>query len=608
MTGRSTWFPGCQRNVNRRISPNATCDSSLPHASVLIALGLLAASLWAAPSTFAADTAPLVQAERGMVVSVNPEASDAGLQILKAGGNAVDAAVTVALALAVTFPEAGNIGGGGFMMVWPGNASRDATTAERPVPVCIEYRETCPAAVGRDTFLNERRQEGHHTVSVPGTVRGLALAHEKFGKRPWPELVAPAIKLARDGFAIDAVLAAGLNKLWKLTVDFPEFRRVYGKPDGSPWKAGDRLVQPDLALSLTAIASEGPDAFYRGSLAQKIVAEMKSAGGFITAEDLANYRANVRPPVQTTYRGYDVFAPPPPSAGGTQLVQCLNLLEQFDLAKLGPRSSASAHLIAEAMRRAGCDRVRFQGDPDFTAIPPRLVAKEYARQLTQDLRLDKATRSEDLAPDLKLSDEPPSTTHFSIVDGAGMAVANTYTLQNSWGSRVVVRGAGFLLNNEMTDFNWNTGITTRAGRVGTEPNVMAVGKRMVSSQCPTLVSRDGKLLLVTGSPGGRTIPSTVLCVVVNVLDFGMSIREAVDAPRWHHQWFPDRLQFEHLGDPEFAQQINELKQMNHQFGDDVKKLGDGYRRQGDAHSILIRDGQLHGAADWRRTEGKAAAW
>ncbi|HEY4258642.1 MAG TPA: gamma-glutamyltransferase [Schlesneria sp.] len=573
------------------------------HAAYRSILLMLATSrLCANAISYSAETAPVVEAKRGIVVSVNPEASDAGLQVMQAGGNAVDAAITVALCLAVTFPEAGNIGGGGFMMVWPGPTAGDASSG----PVCIEYRETCPAAISRDSFINELRQEGHHTVGVPGTVRGLALAHQKFGIRPWQELITPSIHLAKEGFPVDATLAAGLNKLLPQTNEFPEFRRVYGKPDGTAWKKGDLLVQPNLAETLSILAADGPDAFYNGVIARKIVQEMKANGGAITSEDLAGYRANIRPPVHTTYRGYDVYAPPPPSAGGTQLIECLNILEQYDLAKLGPKSSQAAHLIAEAMRRAGCDRVRYQGDPAFTQVPPALVTKEHARRVSQDLRLDLATRSEDLSTDIKLSDEPPSTTHFSIVDGNGMAVSNTYTLQNSYGSRVVVRGAGFLLNNEMTDFNWRPGVTTRSGRVGTEPNVMAPGKRMLSSQCPTLVSRDGKLLLVTGSPGGRTIPSTVLCVIVNVLDFGMSLRDAVDAPRWHHQWFPDRLQFEHLGDPEFAQQLMELRAMKHDFGNDVKKLGDGYRRQGDAHSIQIRDGQLQGAADWRRTQGKAA--
>ena len=550
-------------------------------------------------------SAPLVESRRGMVVTVNPEASDAGLRILKAGGNAVDAAVTVALALAVTFPEAGNIGGGGFMMVWPGDRKTDE---KAPAPVCIEYRETCPSAIGRDSFLNERRQEGLHTVGVPGTVRGLALAHQKFGKLKWPDLVTPAIRLAREGFPVDATLATGLNRMIRQTADFPEFRRVYGKPDGSEWVKGDRLIQPDLATTLDELARGGADAFYTGVIAEKILAEMSAGDGVLSRQDLAGYRANSREPVQGTYRGYTVFAPPPPSAGGTQLIECLNILETFDLAKRGPRSVESIHLMTEAMRRAGCDRVRHQGDPDFTRIPEQLLNKDYARKLAGDIQLDRATRSEDLAPDIPLTEESPSTTHFSIIDGQGMAVANTYTLQNSYGSRVVVRGAGFLLNNEMTDFNWRPGVTTRGGGVGTEPNVMAPGKRMVSSQCPTLVSRDGRLALVTGSPGGRTIPSTVLNVLINVLDFDMSIRQAVDAPRWHHQWMPDRLQFERLADPDYSGQIAGLRGLGHSFGDEIRTLGDGYRKQGDAHSIQIRDGTFFGASDWRRTQGKAAGW
>ncbi|MEK6260263.1 MAG: gamma-glutamyltransferase [Planctomycetota bacterium] len=553
-----------------------------------------------------ADRPPLVESTRGMVVSVSPEASDAGLEMLKAGGNAVDAAVATALALAVTFPEAGNIGGGGFMMVWPGTS----TAAGQPIePVCVEYRETCPAALGRNSFVNEKRQEGHHTVGVPGTVRGLALAHEKFGKLKWSQLVAPAIRLADEGFPIDAALATALNKmLGPPTADFAEFRRIYGKPDKSEWKAGDRLVQPELTRTLKTLADEGPDSFYRGRIAEQIAAEMQAGRGFLTKDDLANYKANLRKPVHTTYRGHDVYAPPPPSAGGTQLIECLNILEQFDVQRLGPKSPRFVHLLAESMRRAACDRCRDIGDPDFTPIPAHLGSKDHAKKLASEIDLTKATRSESLAPDIALTDEPPSTTHFSVADGHGMAVANTYTLQNSYGSRVVVRGAGFLLNNEMTDFNWRPGVTTRKGELGTEPNVMAPGKRMLSSQCPTLAARDGKLLLVTGSPGGRTIPSTALCLIVNVLDFGLSAREAVDAPRWHHQWLPDRLQFERLPDPDYADLLTQLKHQGHSFSDEVKQLGDGYRRQGDAHTILIHNGVLHGAADWRRTVGKAAGW
>lgn len=545
---------------------------------------------------------PAVLAQHGLVVSVNPEASDAGKSILEAGGNAVDAAVTVALALAVTFPEAGNISGGGFMMVWPG------PQAPNSAPVCVEYRETCPAALGRDAFVDEKRQEGHHTVAVPGTVRGLALAHAKYGSRPWRELVQPAIRLARDGFLIDAHLARELNTLLKKTSGFPEFRRVFGTQDGTDWKPGDRLVQPDLGDTLEILAMHGPDDFYTGAIARSLVEEMQRGGGVISMADLNSYRAHLREPVHTNYRGYDVYAPPPPSAGGTQLVECLNVLEQFDLAKWGRFDVRTIHVLAEAMRRAGADRARYQGDPAFTEIPVKLTSKRYAAELARSIDLQKATPSAEVAPDVTLSAESPSTTHFSVIDPQGMAVANTYTLQNSWGSRVVVRGRGFLLNNEMTDFNWKPGVTTRGGQVGTEANIMAPGKRMVSSQCPTLVSRDGKLILVTGSPGGRTIPSTVLCVVTNVLDFGLPIREAVDAPRWHHQWFPDRLNFERLGDPDYASLVAALRERRHEVGNNVVRLGDGYRRQGDAHSIEIRGKFRTGAADWRRTTGKASGW
>ena len=568
----------------------------------------LACSLWIGlvTSLLAVDRPPEVTSEKGMVVSVSPEASDAGLEILKQGGSAVDAAVAVALSLAVTFPEAGNIGGGGFMMVWPAHAKGSDQPAE---PVCIEYRETCPAALKRDSFVNERRQEGHHTIGVPGTVAGLALAHEKYGKLKWAQVVAPAICLAHEGFLIDAALASALNRMaGPPTANFPEFRRVFAKPGGGEWQAGDRLIQRELAQTMQTLAADGPDSFYRGRIAEQIIAEMRAGGGFITHDDLAGYRVQVRKPVSTSYRGCEIFAPPPPSAGGTQLMECLNILEQFDVKSLGAKSPQFAHLLVESMRRASCDRVRHMGDPDFMPIPLKLVSKDYAKQLGEQIDLSRATRSESLAPDITLTDEPPSTTHFSIVDGHGMAVANTYTLQNSYGSRVVVRGAGFLLNNELTDFNWRPGVTTTHGQVGTEPNVMAPGKRMLSSQCPTLVSRDGKLLLVTGSPGGRTIPSTVLGVVVNVIDFNLSAREAVDAPRWHHQWLPDRVQFERRPDPDYAELLEQLQQQGHLFSDDVKRLGDGYQRQGDAHTILIREGILHGAADWRRTVGKAAGW
>lgn len=540
----------------------------------------------------AAEKAPLVEGRNGMVVSVNPEASDIGLAVLKSGGNAVDATVAVALALAVTFPEAGNIGGGGFAMILPGPGRE---------PVCVEYRETAPAACRADTFVGISSQNGAKTAGVPGTARGLALAHAKFGSKPWRELVLPAVALAREGFAIDAVLASGLNAMNRSSQDFPEFIRVYRQPDGSAWKAGDRLTQPELAATLQLIADEGPDAFYKGKIAQQIVAEMQASGGFITLADLAAYQAHVREPVRGTYRGFDVVGPPPPSSGGTVVVEVLNILEQFDLKSHERYSAESVHLVIEAMKRAYCDRARYIGDPAFTEIPPKLITKEYAQQLAAGISRERATPSEKLAAEIELSPEGESTTHFSIVDKHGMAVANTYTLQNSYGSRVVVRGAGFLLNNEMTDFNWKPGKTTRGGRIGTAANTVAPGKRMLSSQSPTLVLKDGRLVLVTGSPGGRTIPNTVLSVVLGVTEYGLDVRTAVDAPRLHHQWFPDRVTFEKADAAPFAKSLAKLRLLGH----DIAAKGG---TQGDAHSIAIKDGLLHGAADARRTVGKAAAY
>lgn len=569
-------------------------------ARTLVMVGLVVA---VGAARLAAQTkAPLVEAERGMVVSVSPEASDAGVEVLRRGGNAVDAAVATALALAVTFPEAGNIGGGGFMMICPGPGQQ---------PVCVEYRETAPAAVDQNTFVDLTAQTGHKVVGVPGTVCGLALAHEKFGTRPWAELCRPAIRLAEEGFAIDAVLAATLNRMVKSSAEeFPEFGRVFGKPgeDAAAWKVGDRLVQPELAGTLKRIAAEGADAFYHGAIAEQIVAEMRQGGGYITSGDLAAYRANVRKPVHGTYRGYDVYAPPPPSSGGTCLVQMLNVLEQFDLREKGRYSAETLHLMAETMRRAYCDRAKYLGDPGFSEIPGHLTSKQYARQLAAQIDARRATPSESLAGEIELADEGPSTTHFSVADASGMAVANTYTLQNSYGSRVVVRGAGFLLNNEMTDFNWRPGVTDRTGRIGTAANLVAPGKRMLSSQTPTLVMRDGRVVLVTGSPGGRTIINTALCVVLNVLEFEMDLRSAVDAPRMHHQWLPDRISMEATGRTEFGAVIEQLQAWGHRFTDQIRRLGDGYGKQGDAHSIMFRDGKILGAADMRRTEGKAAGY
>lgn len=540
-----------------------------------------------------------VTAEHGMVVSVSPPASDVGRDVLKAGGTAVDAAVATALALAVTWPEAGNIGGGGFMMVWPGKSAP---------PVCVEYRETAPAASTPDMFVGEDKPFTHRMVGTPGTVRGLALAHQKYGKLPWRDLVLPAEKLAREGFAIDAGLAKSINGVLKTSPekDFPELRRVFAPPEGrAEWQAGDRLTQPDLGKTLARLADEGPDAFYRGVIAEQLVAEMKQGGGLITAADLNAYQAKVRETIRGTYRGHEVYGAPPPSGGGIVLVEMLNILENFELKRPEKGlawSPETMHLAIEAMRRAYRDRAEFLGDPDFAKIPPGLINKDYARKLADGIDRARATPSESLAGDIKLAGESESTTHFSVVDSSGMAVSNTYTLEYSFGSRVVVRGAGFLLNNEMGDFNQTPGRTDRTGAVGTPPNVIAPGKRMLSSQCPTFVAKDGKLLLVTGSPGGRAIVNTVLCNILQVVDFGQPIDRAVSAPRFHQGWFPDKVRFEGLSDPQYAGVVEKLEQMGHTFDR-------GAARQGDAHSIWIdpAGGKLHGAAD-RRLGGKAAGY
>jgi gamma-glutamyltranspeptidase / glutathione hydrolase len=547
-------------------------------------LGLL---LLAAAPAHGQEAAP--EFRNGVVVAVSAPAAEAGLAALEAGGNAVDAAVATAFALAVTHPQAGNIGGGGFMVVHP----------PRGTPIVIDYRETAPAAAHKTMFKKGDGPYGHRVVAVPGTVRGLALAHRKLGKLPWKTVVLPAVLLADKGFVLDAYHAKSLNDVLASARDFAELRRVYGKPDGTAWRAGDRLVQPDLAGTLRRIAMHGPDAFYTGAIADQIDAEMKAGGGLITKVDLAGYVALERRPIHGTYRGYDVYAPPPPSSGGICLVEMLNTLESFDLKKHDRFSVDTLHLLAEAMRRAYCDRACFLGDPAFTTIPAYLTTKDYARQLAKQIDPAKATPSADLAKDIPLTPEGDSTTHFSVIDKDGLAVANTYTLEHSYGSRVVVKGAGFLLNDEMLDFNGRPGVTTRTGVIGTAPNLIAPGKRMLSSQTPTILAKDGKVELVTGSPGGRTIINTVLGIVINVVDYGMPIQQAVDAPRQHHQWLPDELRLEDL--PHLKQAAARLQAMGHRVV--------GTKTQGDAHSIWInpKTGGYVGAAD-KRLSGKVAGY
>jgi gamma-glutamyltranspeptidase/glutathione hydrolase len=554
-------------------------------------LGLMGSFLLSAPAEEPKDGRSAAS-DAGMVVSVSRPASEVGAAVLRQGGNAVDAAVATAFALAVTWPEAGNIGGGGFMLVYPGGKAE---------PTFFDYRETAPAAAAKEMFAKGDR-EPHRRSGVPGTVRGLYLAHQKLGKRPWKDLVTPAIHLAEDGFEVNAALARSLNGVLRRSADFKELQRVYGKDGGKGrWQAGDRLVHKDLAATLRLIADNGPDGFYKGPTAERIVAEMKAGGGLITLDDLASYRARERRPVYGVYRGYDVYGPPPPSSGGVALIEMLNILENYDLKKQGRWSAETLHLMIEAMRRAYCDRARHLGDPDFVAVPEHLTTKEYARKLAASIDPKKATRSDALADGVALAGEGEQTTHFSIIDRDGMAVANTYTLESSFGSRVVAPGAGFLLNDEMNDFNPVPGVTDRKGRIGTEPNLIAPGKRMLSSMTPTIVARDGKVLLVTGSPGGRTIINTVLCVALNVLEFEMPLREAIDAPRLHHAWMPDQVAVEAGLRKDHAEALKKLEALGH-------AIDSASTAQGDAHSIYVdpKTGRRQGEAD-RRRDGWAAS-
>jgi gamma-glutamyltranspeptidase/glutathione hydrolase len=553
-------------------------------------LPTLFACLFSSP-LLASERADTVEATNGVVVTVSGPASEVGVAVLKEGGNAVDAAVATAFALAATWPEAGNIGGGGYMVVHQADKQ-----------FVFDFRETAPAAATRDMFVKREDRTAHRRAGVPGTVRGLAMAHQKLGKKPWKELVLPAVKLARDGFVLDAASAGSLNSVLRPVKgeDRAELIRVFGKPDGK-WKAGDVLIQPDLARTLARIAEKGAEGFYTGETAELLVAEMQRGGGLITKDDLAGYRAIERAALHGKYRGYDVYTVPPSSSGGICLIEMLNILESFDVRKQSRWSPETLHLMIEAMRRGYRDRAAFLGDPAFVKVPTRLTSKEYANELAKGIDRSRATPSAELAADIRLSGESKHTTHFSVIDKDRMAVSMTYTLEDSFGGKVVVKGAGFLLNDQMNDFNWLPGVTDRTGRIGTDANLVAPGKRMLSSQTPTILTKDGKPVLITGSPGGRTIINTVLCIIVNIIDFDMDVRAAVDAPRLHHQWFPDRVDVERSFAKEHADALERLKQTGHVIRVDGP--------QGDAHSIWVdaKTGRIIGAAD-RRRSGAAAGY
>jgi len=540
-----------------------------------------------------------VNSRTGMVVSASGEASDIGAGVLARGGNAVDAAVATAFALAVTHPTAGNLGGGGFMIVR--TATGQATT--------FDYREKAPGKatptmyVGADGNINRGlTAAGYLAPGVPGTVRGMAMAHKKLGRLAWKDVVMPASSLAARGFAMPPSLVRSLNaEVSGRMKEFPASVAAYGKPGGGAWADGDRLVLPDLSKSLAAIA-ESADAFYTGWIADRIAEDMAANGGLISKADLGAYQAVERAPVRGTFLGHEIISMPPPSSGGVALIEMLNILEEMGIQKTKRGSAESLHLVTEAMRRAFLDRARFLGDPDFVEVPvQKLTSKQHARELAKGISLAKASSSAELGKDIitvQLPGESEETTHFSVIDREGMAVTNTYTLEGGYGSHVVIKGTGILLNNEMGDFNKKPGTTNLTGDIGTPANLIAPGKRMLSSMTPAIVLKDGKVLMLTGSPGGRTIINTVVNVVLNVTAFGMIGREAVDAPRTDHEWLPDRLSIEANGAADDV--IKKLEAMGH-----VVRAGG---RQGAANSIWVRPdtGSAYGLADPRDAAAKAS--
>lgn len=560
---------------------------ALPLLTALLALTPATAAPPAADSVRAApQSAEPVRAPNGMVVSEHWLASEVGRDVLEAGGNAIDAAIATGFALAVTHPSAGNIGGGGFMVIRFPNGT--ATT--------LDFREKAPLGAFPQMWLDENGEyssQTHHyshkAVGVPGTVAGFDKAHRLYGSLNWERLVYPSVAIAQDGFEVSEGLARGLERLTQAQGAHPATVAAFSK-NGTPYQAGETLRQPDLAKTLQRIMLNRRDGFYRGETARLIADEMRRGRGLISEADLELYQARERTPVRGNYRGYEVISMPPPSSGGIALVTMLNILEGYDLASMGHNTAPYIHHVAEAMRRAFRDRAEYVADADFVDVPVhRLTSKSHADGLRADIDPRRASKS---APsDLGEGYESPETTHYSVVDGNGIAVSVTYTLEGGYGSRIVVPGAGFLLNNEMGDFNAGPGLTDERGLIGTTPNLARPEQRMLSSMTPTIIAREGRLVAVVGSPGGRTIINTVLQVVLNALDFGMNIQEAVNAPRIHHQWLPDRIRIEEDGTS--ASTVQALEAMGHSV--------DMGGSQGLAHSIMIdpTTGDRLGAADPR---------
>lgn len=481
----------------------------------------------------------------GMVMSTQKIANDIGMQVLKDGGNAIDAAVAVGYALAVVHPVAGNIGGGGFAVIHTANGEN--TT--------LDFREMAPGKATADMYLDKdgnvipnASTEGYLAAGVPGTVAGMSTMLEKFGTKKLADLIQPAINYAEQGFMISPRQAETFLEYAPRLTKFASSKKYFLKVDGSTYKEGERLIQKDLAHTLQLIAKEGPAAFYKGEIADMIVKDMAANGGIISKEDLANYKPIWREPVAGNYRGYDVFSMAPPSSGGTHIVEILNILEGYDINKMGHNSSETLHVMAEAMRYAYADRSEYMGDPDFVKVPVKaLVSPEYAAEIRSKIDPLKATPSSQVRPGNLPTHEGTNTTHYSIVDKWGNAVSITYTINDYYGSSAAINGAGFLLNNEMDDFSIKPGVANIYGLVGGEANAIAPYKRPLSSMSPTIILKDGKLVMVVGSPGGARIITTVLQVISNVIDHKMNIREAIDAPRVHMQWLPDELRIERNG-------------------------------------------------------------
>jgi gamma-glutamyltranspeptidase/glutathione hydrolase len=573
--------------------------------ALLISFAAAPSQLGSPPSTHAASRPP-VRGKNGMVSSVSEIASQVGVDVLKRGGNAVDAAVAVGLALAVVWPPAGNLGGGGFMVIR--QASGKATA--------IDYREMAPAAAHRNVYLDDKGEYikesstyGHAAAGVPGTVAGMAYALEKYGTMKWAEVAKPARRLAAEGFPVWYQLERSLNGASKQLSRYPETNRIFLR-DGKPYEAGEIFKQPELAAVFERMIKRGPREFYEGKTAQLIEECMRRAanGGkvWMTVEDLKNYKVVEREPLRGVYRGHEIIAMPPPSSGGVAMIEMLNILERYDLKSMGAGSSQAIHVMVEAMRRAFADRAQFMGDPDFVKVPVAgLVSRKYADTLAATIDLERASTSQDVRNGDPTPYESGETTHFTVVDKEGNVASNTYTLNGSYGNKITVEGAGFLLNNEMDDFAAKPGTPNLYGLIQGEANAVAARKRPLSAMTPTIVLKDGKLLLALGSPGGPTIINTVTQVIINIIDHGMDIQQAIDWPRVHHQWMPDQIRYEPFGLAPDA--LKRLQEMGHKFSD--KPDSEGGRYMGDVEGVMIEDktGIRLGGSDPRR-DGKSIGY